>query len=63
MLEVYEKQITVEQATRLMKANKRGDRSWAEKYQYLVAVASAADCSDRFILQYICECVPLETKG
>ncbi|KAG3114226.1 hypothetical protein PI125_g6617 [Phytophthora idaei] len=62
MLEVYEKEITVERATMLMEAKKRGDRSWTEQYPYLVAAASAADCSDRFVLQYICECAPHETK-
>ncbi|KAG3091440.1 hypothetical protein PC121_g3851 [Phytophthora cactorum] len=55
MLEVYEKEITVERATMLMKAKMRGNRSWTEQYPYLVAAASAADCSDRFVLQYICE--------
>ncbi|KAG4044188.1 hypothetical protein PC123_g20363 [Phytophthora cactorum] len=62
MLEVYEKEITVERATMLMKAKMRGNRSWTEQYPYLVAAASAADCSDRFVLQYICECAPHETK-
>ncbi|KAG2933114.1 hypothetical protein PC118_g6265 [Phytophthora cactorum] len=46
----------------LMKAKMRGNRSWTEQYPYLVAAASAADCSDRFVLQYICECAPHETK-
>ncbi|KAE9281459.1 hypothetical protein PR003_g27672, partial [Phytophthora rubi] len=62
MLEVYEKEITVEQATRMMRARKRADRTWTEQYQYLLAIASAADCSDRFVLQYICECASPDVK-
>lgn len=50
MLEVYEREITVEKATRMMKVKKRTDRIWTEQYQYLVAIASAEDCSDRFVL-------------
>ncbi|GMF60865.1 unnamed protein product [Phytophthora fragariaefolia] len=62
MLEVYEKEITVEQAPRMMRARKRADRTRTEQYQYLLAIATAADCSDRFVLQYICECAPPEIK-
>nr|CCA24327.1 AlNc14C234G9346 [Albugo laibachii Nc14] len=62
VLEVYNRQITVEQATRLMRARKPVDRSWTEKYQVLVAVASSANCLDRFVLRYIYEGTTTEIK-
>ncbi|EGZ24414.1 hypothetical protein PHYSODRAFT_486533, partial [Phytophthora sojae] len=40
----------------------RADRTWTEQYQYLLAISSAADCSDRFVLQYICECASPDVK-
>ena len=62
MLEVYEKEITIDQATRLMQARKTSNRTWIDQYQYLVAVAGAANCPDRFVIQYICEGAIPETR-
>ncbi|KAG6590870.1 Pol Polyprotein [Phytophthora cinnamomi] len=62
MFEVYKKEVTVEQVTRMMRARKRVDRTWIEQCYDLFAIASAADCSERLVLQYICECAPLEIQ-
>ena len=44
-----------DQATQFMRDRKQSDRSWMEQYQYSVYVACSASCSNRFVLQYICE--------
>ncbi|GMF23623.1 unnamed protein product [Phytophthora fragariaefolia] len=44
----------------MLRARERMDRTWTEPYQYLLT--STADCLDRFILQSIYECAPLEIK-
>lgn len=62
MIEVYEKKITVDQAMILMQEKKPTSNTWIEQYQYLIAIAGAANFPDRFVLQYICEGATPETR-
>lgn len=62
MLEVYDREITVEQAKRFIRAGKPNDRSWTEDYQYTVAVVNPTNCPDRSVIQYICEEATPEMK-
>lgn len=54
MLDVFDRTITVEQATRLMRARKQSYRTCTELYQYLVTVASSALLRS-IVFQHICD--------
>lgn len=62
MLEVYDREVSVDQATRLMRARKKNKRSWTKHFQYLFAVASSANFPDGSVLQYICDGAATEVK-